>query len=263
VARLSSADQDRLYHIMQLFLKEVPFEGCGGLELRDEIQVTIAAQACLLLLKTPYPRYKRVRRVLVYPFAFVPKIQHLYDPNQPPRPDQPVAGQAWLDGVVVLGWEEVKDGAQARDDGHNVVFHEFAHMLDAEDGKMDASPSSTPTLATTRGLPNGRRNSPSMCGVWKLMSHPCSIPMERRTEQSSLPSPRRPFSRRLINSVGTNPASMPYSPNFSSSIRHCCSARWIPRALPNMRLKLAAPVICGRIAFVNVKAWRRSLGAIR
>jgi len=140
VARLSSTDQDRLYHIMQLFLKEVPFEACGGLELRDEIQVTIAAQACLLLLKMLYPRYKRVRRVLVYPFAFVPKTQHLYDPNQPPTPDQPAAGQAWLDGVVVLGWEEVKDGAQASDDGHNVVFHEFAHMLDAEDGKMDGIP---------------------------------------------------------------------------------------------------------------------------
>ena len=35
------------------------------------------------------------------------------------------------------------------------------------------------------------------------------------------------------------------------------------RVLPNTRLKLTAPVICGRIAFVNVKVWRRSLGAIR
>jgi hypothetical protein len=32
---------------------------------------------------------------------------------------------------------------------------------------------------------------------------------------------------------------------------------------PNTRLKLTAPVIYGRIAFVNVKAWRRSLDAIR
>src|SRR6266576_57086 len=97
IARLVPSDQERLYHIMQLFLKEVPFEACGGLELREEIRVTIAAQACLLLLKMLYPRYKRVRRVLVYPFAFVPKTQHLYDPNQPPTPDQPAAGQAWLD----------------------------------------------------------------------------------------------------------------------------------------------------------------------
>jgi len=31
----------------------------------------------------------------------------------------------------------------------------------------------------------------------------------------------------------------------------------------NKRLKLAARVVCGRIAFVNVPARRRSLGAIR
>ncbi len=33
--------------------------------------------------------------------------------------------------------------------------------------------------------------------------------------------------------------------------------------LPNMRLKLTAPVVYGRIAPVNVKVRRRSLGAIR
>jgi len=140
IARLPSADQDRLYHIMQLFLKEVPFEGCGGLELREEIRVTIAAQACLLLLKMPYPRYDRVRRVLVYPSAFVPKTQHSYRSNQLVSPDEPLVGQAWPSGVMVLGWEEVKHGALASHDGHNVVFHEFAHMLDAEDGSFDGTP---------------------------------------------------------------------------------------------------------------------------
>jgi Mlc titration factor MtfA (ptsG expression regulator) len=140
IARLLSSDQERLYHIMQLFLKEVPFEGCGGLEMREEIRVTIAAQACLLLLKMPYPRYARVRRVLVYPAAFVPQTQHSYRSNRLVLPDEPSAGQAWLDGVVVLGWEEVEHGAIVSNDGHNVVFHEFAHMLDAEDGSLDGVP---------------------------------------------------------------------------------------------------------------------------
>jgi hypothetical protein len=30
-----------------------------------------------------------------------------------------------------------------------------------------------------------------------------------------------------------------------------------------MRLKLTAPVICGKLAFVNTLVWHRSLGAIR
>ena len=140
IARLPSADQERLYHIMQLFLKEVPLEACGGLALREEIQLTIAAQACLLLLNMPYPRYRRVRRILVYPAAFMPKTQHSYRSDQLVVPDEPAAGQAWQSGVVVLGWEEVKDGALATNDGRNVVFHEFAHMLDAEDGALDGIP---------------------------------------------------------------------------------------------------------------------------
>src|SRR6266853_1370412 len=140
IARLVSSDQERLYHITQRFLKEVPFEACGGLDLREDIRVTIAAQACLLLLKMPYPRYTRVRRVLVYPAAFVPKTQHSYRSNRLVLPDEPAAGQAWLDGVVVLGWEGVEHGAIVSNDGHNVVFHEFAHMLDAEDGSLDGVP---------------------------------------------------------------------------------------------------------------------------
>jgi hypothetical protein len=32
---------------------------------------------------------------------------------------------------------------------------------------------------------------------------------------------------------------------------------------PNKRLKLPARVVCGRIAFVIIPAWRRSLSAIR
>jgi Mlc titration factor MtfA (ptsG expression regulator) len=70
----------------------------------------------------------------------MPKTQHSYRSNQLVSPDEPLVGQAWPSGVVVLGWEEVKGGALASNDGHNVVFHEFAHMLDAEDGSFDGTP---------------------------------------------------------------------------------------------------------------------------
>ena len=140
VARLSPADQDRLYRLMQLFLKEVPIEACAELELSEEIRVTIAAQACLLLLKMPYPRYNRVRRVLVYPSDFVPKTVGLHRSGQLVPPDLPARGQAWQSGVVILGWDAVQRDTLAATDGHNVVLHEFAHMLDAEDGTFDGVP---------------------------------------------------------------------------------------------------------------------------
>jgi len=139
-ASLTPDDQHRLYRLMQLFLRDIPIEGCSGLEVTEEIRVTIAAQACLLLLKMPYPKYTRVDRVLVYPSSFVPKTVAFHRSGQVVRPDVPARGQAWSSGVVILGWDSVQHDTIIATDGDNVVLHEFAHMLDAEDGGMDGVP---------------------------------------------------------------------------------------------------------------------------
>jgi len=47
------------------------FEGCGGLELREEIRVTIAAQACMLLINREVPCYPGLKSILVYPHTYV------------------------------------------------------------------------------------------------------------------------------------------------------------------------------------------------
>jgi len=125
---------------MQLFLEEVPMEGCGGLELTEEIRATIAAQACLLLLRMPYPRYTRVRRVLVYPSSFIPRTLSSLGSGHVVRPDVPLRGQAWQSGVVVLGWDSVTRDTPTPSRRGSVVVHEFAHMLDGEDGSMDGVP---------------------------------------------------------------------------------------------------------------------------
>jgi Mlc titration factor MtfA (ptsG expression regulator) len=138
--RLPPPLRDRLYRLMQLFLREVPIEGCADLEVTEEMRVTIAAQACLLLVGMPYPRYTRVRRVLVYPSTFVPKTIALPQSGQIVRPEVPLLGQAWVTGIVVLGWDAVQRSTVAPAAGSNVVLHEFAHMLDAEDGRMDGVP---------------------------------------------------------------------------------------------------------------------------
>jgi Mlc titration factor MtfA (ptsG expression regulator) len=125
---------------MQVFLHEVPIEGVAGLEVTEEIRATIAAQACLLLLHMSYPRYTRVRRVLVYPWAFVPRSAPNLASGHIVPPDVPLRGQAWPTGVVVLGWDSVRRDSVSSTGGGNVVLHEFAHMLDVEDGSMDGVP---------------------------------------------------------------------------------------------------------------------------
>ena len=138
--RLGAADRERLLRIAQLFLQEKPMEGCAGLELTDEIRVTIAVTASLLLLHLPYPRFPRLRRVLVYPDTFMPvRVQSHRSLTAPDEPG-PTLGEAWNGGVVVLAWTSVANGAANPGDGRNVVLHEFAHVLDFEDGAADGRP---------------------------------------------------------------------------------------------------------------------------
>src|SRR6266478_7265287 len=68
--RLPPEDQAELLGHVQVFLAEKHFEGCGGLELTDEIRVTIAAQACLLLLHRETDYYPRLITILVYPSSY-------------------------------------------------------------------------------------------------------------------------------------------------------------------------------------------------
>jgi hypothetical protein len=47
---LEKSEQQRLHELVQVFVAEKHWEGCGGLALTDEIRVTIAGHACLLIL---------------------------------------------------------------------------------------------------------------------------------------------------------------------------------------------------------------------
>jgi Mlc titration factor MtfA (ptsG expression regulator) len=138
--RLPQEDRKELQGHIQVFLAEKSFEGCGGLQLTDEIKVCIAAQACLLLLHRGTDYYPGLRSILVYPSAyFVKTTRHVGMGVLEERHDSRL-GEAWEMGAVVLAWDAVHAGAADPDDGHNVVFHEFAHQLDFEDGQTDGAP---------------------------------------------------------------------------------------------------------------------------
>jgi len=138
-ARLAEADRERLLRLAQVFLRDKPMEGVG-LELTDEIRVTVAAQACLLLLNLDYPCYPTLRRVLVYPGVFQPRRVELTRHGAFQEEPRPTLGEAWTSGVVVLSWDSSLVGSLNPAEGHNVVLHEFAHVLDGENGAMDGQP---------------------------------------------------------------------------------------------------------------------------
>jgi Mlc titration factor MtfA (ptsG expression regulator) len=131
----------RLLGLIQVFIADKPFIGCAGRPIDDEVRVTIAAQACLLLLGQGDDRcYPQLRQVLVYPEPFVvPRRQWLPGGVVNEQP-QVLAGESWSQGQVILAWSEVLAGAADPDDGHNVVLHEFAHQIDQDGGQADGRP---------------------------------------------------------------------------------------------------------------------------
>jgi Mlc titration factor MtfA (ptsG expression regulator) len=137
---LSPAERDRLLRLVQLFLRDKHFEGAGGLTVTEEMRVTIAAAACLLVLELEGPCYPRLRTVLVYPESFVPKYAGSPTSGQIAPIPAPLMGESWRDGVVVLSWGDVVRGARDPEAHENVVLHEFAHQLDQEDGAGDGTP---------------------------------------------------------------------------------------------------------------------------
>ncbi len=65
--RLPGPLRKRLHGHINVFLAEKQFIGCGGLLLTDEIKLTIAAVACLLLLNERGEYYPKLSSILVYP----------------------------------------------------------------------------------------------------------------------------------------------------------------------------------------------------
>ncbi len=138
-ARLTEAEQARLRDDLRVFVPERLWEGCSGLILTDEMKVTIAALACLLVLNIEHDFFSRVPSILLYPSGY-------HAPVERSRADGTVGpgmgrlGEAWYRGPVVLAWDSVRAGALGADHGHNVVLHEFAHQLDFLDGYADGTP---------------------------------------------------------------------------------------------------------------------------
>jgi Mlc titration factor MtfA (ptsG expression regulator) len=152
---LPQADQAELLRHTQIFLAEKRFEGCGGLEITDEVRVTIAAQACVLLLHRKTDYYPGLSTILVYPHSYVADRARHFAGGVIVEGRDVRLGESWHHGSVVLSWYDVRRGAANIRDGHNVVFHEFAHQLDSTWGRGDNTPvlrDSASFLAWARAL---------------------------------------------------------------------------------------------------------------
>ena len=139
-SRLSPPEQARLRDDVRVFVAEKNWEGCRGLTMTDEVRVTVAAQACLLLLAVDHDYFHHVQSILVYPSAFEVPAHDVLGANVVIEGTQGALGQAFYRGPVLLAWDDVLAGGRGLTDGRNTVLHEFAHQLDFLDGGLDGTP---------------------------------------------------------------------------------------------------------------------------
>lgn len=138
IRRLPGDLQARLDGKISLFLDQVEFLGCNGLEVTEEMRLSIAAQACLLVVNSD-SWYDHLRTILIYPGAFksrqAQRSGYVLTERETIR-----TGESWARGPVVLSWKHTRWGDSNDHDGHNVVLHEFAHQLDDLSGRTDGIP---------------------------------------------------------------------------------------------------------------------------
>ncbi|MDO6613142.1 zinc-dependent peptidase [Shewanella sp. 1_MG-2023] len=125
---------------IQVFIAEKEFVGCDGFEITDEVKVTIAAQACLLLLNRKTNFYPKLKPILVYPYAFIVEKRGTDFAGVESNQRNVLLGESWGNGKIILSWKSTLDGAADPFDGQNVVIHEFAHQLDQENGQANGAP---------------------------------------------------------------------------------------------------------------------------
>ncbi|CUH68112.1 Mlc titration factor A [Thalassovita gelatinovora] len=136
--KLPSELRGRFEGKINAFVSQIEFIGCNGLDVTEEMRLSIAAQACLLVVNSD-AWYDHLRTILIYPGAF--KSRHAEHSGYVVTERETVrTGESWARGPVVLSWAHAQQGAINDEDGHNVVFHEFAHQIDDLSGHTDGVP---------------------------------------------------------------------------------------------------------------------------
>jgi hypothetical protein len=139
---LTGEENARLKSLAERFLAGKHYSGTHGLDVTPRMRVAVAAQACILVLELGIEWYAGWSEVIVYPSQFAPEREVVDEAGVVHVTHEPMAGEAWLGGPVILSYEDVAMTAdeEIRVAGYNVVIHEFAHKLDMRQGEPNGFP---------------------------------------------------------------------------------------------------------------------------
>jgi MtfA peptidase len=141
VAALSEEERTRFHALVAIFLDEKPVIGIGC-HVDDTCRLLVAASAIIPIFAFPAWEYSTLRKILIRPEPF--------DADFRGHPDSPrmalgmVGASGFFDGVMILSKPELYAGFAEGAGKHHVGIHEFAHLIDQNDGAIDGVPASLP-----------------------------------------------------------------------------------------------------------------------
>src|SRR5207253_11194099 len=116
---LGDVEQKKLRDAVQIMIAEKDWEGCRGLELTDEVRVTIAALAAILVLGLDDFYFDNVATILVYPNEYMVKEERAIGGGATLEEESDRLGEAHYRGPVILSWKEIHENAIAPGYGSN------------------------------------------------------------------------------------------------------------------------------------------------
>src|SRR5690606_29836558 len=108
--------------------------------LTEEMRLTIAGQAAILLINRDTDYFPRLYSILVYPTDFIAAHDEFDEDYALVEHDRVLIGESSSLGAVALAWSQIRYDIRHPDDGTNVILHEFVHQIDAEDLTTEGMP---------------------------------------------------------------------------------------------------------------------------
>ncbi len=140
LSALPPDEAQRLRNMATLFLAQKEFTGAGGLEVTDDMAVTIAAQACLPVLHLGLHWYDSFVTIVLHADEVVAAREVTDESGVVHQYDEALVGEAMGDGPMMLSWRGVTDAAHTEGPVYNVVIHEFAHVMELRRGAAVGMP---------------------------------------------------------------------------------------------------------------------------
>ncbi len=136
---MSSAEKTRLRELSTLFLHYKKFIGVD-ISVTPIMRVTIAAQACLPIFSLGLGLLGGWNSIIIYPGAFQISRNETDEYGIVHHSKRILIGEAWLNGSLVLSWDNIVRDLHQPHQGYNVVIHEIAHKLDMLNGRANGMP---------------------------------------------------------------------------------------------------------------------------